>query len=161
VRRDLSYLPPFFSIIRRLTEEKVQYVIVGGVAAIIYGVPRVTFDLDVVIDFSKTNVIKFCKILQEFKLAPVVPINPLDFANPRKRSEWIRKKNAKVINFKDAKGNYALDVLLIYDYKKLEKTEIEIEEVKFKVVAKETLIKLKKDAGRDIDIRDIRNLREL
>jgi len=52
-------------------------------------------------------------------------------------------------------------VLLIYDYKKLEKTEIEIEEVKFKVVAKETLIKLKKDAGRDIDIRDIRNLREL
>jgi hypothetical protein len=54
VRRDLSYLPPFFSIIRRLSEEKVQFVVVGGVAAIIYGVPRVTFDLDVVIDFSKT-----------------------------------------------------------------------------------------------------------
>jgi len=157
----LSYLPPFFAIIRRLSEEKVQFVIVGGVAAIIYGVPRVTFDLDLVIEFSKTNVKKFCKILQEFKLKPVVPINPLELADPRKRTEWMRKKNAKVINFKDVKGNYALDVLLIYDYKKLKKTEIEIEEVRFKIVTKETLIKLKKDAGRDIDIRDVRNLREL
>jgi len=157
----LNYLPPFFAIIRRLSEEKVQYVIVGGVAAIIYGVPRVTFDLDLVIEFSKTNVKKFCKILQEFKLIPTVPINPFDFANPKKRNEWIKKKNAKVINFKDAEENYALDVLLIYDYKKLKKIEIEIEEVKFKVVTKETLIKLKKDAGRDVDIRDIMNLREL
>lgn len=72
-----------------------------------------------------------------------------------------KEKNAKVIDFKDANGNYALDVLLIYDYKKLKKIEIEIEEIKSKVVDKETLIKLKKNAGRDVEIRDIKTLKEL
>lgn len=109
----MGYLPPFFAIIRRLSEEKVKFAVVGGVAAVIHGVPRVTFDLNVVINFSKVNVRRFNKVLKEFNLTPMVPINPLELANPRKRTEWIKKKNAKVINFKDPKGIYALDVLLI------------------------------------------------
>ncbi|MEO0124041.1 MAG: DUF6036 family nucleotidyltransferase [candidate division WOR-3 bacterium] len=157
----MSYLPPFFTIIRRLTEENVKFVVVGGVAAIIHGVPRATFDLDVVIEFSKINVKRFNKILDEFNLRPTVPINPLELANPRKRTEWIKKKNAKVINFKDPKGNYALDVLLIYNYSRIRKIEIEIEEIKFYVVDKNTLVKMKREANRDVDIRDIKNLETL
>ncbi len=157
----MSLLPPFFAIIRRLSEEKVKYIVIGGVAAIIHGVPRATFDLDIVIDFSRQNVKKFNKILDEFNLLPLVPILPIDLADEKKRREWVRRKNAKVINFRDPKNIYSVDVVLIYDYKKLKKTEIVVEEVRFNVIDKDTLIELKRKAGRDIDIRDIRNLKEL
>lgn len=37
---------------------------------------------------------------------------------------------------------------------------MKIEEIKISVVDKQTLIELKTDAGRDIDLRDIKNLKE-
>lgn len=157
----MGMLPPFFAIIRRLSEEKIKYAVVGGVAVIIHGVPRATFDLDIVIEFSPPNIKKFNKILKEFNLFPFVPINPLELSDKKKRNEWVRKKNAKVINFRDPKNFYNLDVALIYDYKKLKKIKIEIEGVKFEVIEKDELIRLKSKAGRDIDVRDVKNLKEL
>jgi hypothetical protein len=32
----------------------VRYVVIGGIAAVLYGVPRVTFDLDILIKASQT-----------------------------------------------------------------------------------------------------------
>lgn len=157
----MAMLPPFFAIIRRLSEEKIKYTVIGGVAAIIYGVPRATFDLDIVLQFSPSNIKRFNRILKEFNLSPLVPINPLELSDKKKRNEWIRKKNAKVINFRDPKNSFNLDVVLIYDYNKLKKIEIEIEGVKFEVIDKNELIRLKSKAGRDIDIRDVKNLKEL
>lgn len=157
----MGMLPPFFAIIRRLSEAKIKYAVVGGVAAIIHGVPRATFDLDIVLQFSPSNVKKFNKILKEFHLSPLVPINPLELSDKKKRSEWIRKKNAGVINFRDQKNAFNLDVVLIYDYDKLKKVKIEIEGVKFEVIDKDELIRIKSRAGRDIDIRDVKNLKEL
>ncbi len=154
-------LPPFFAIIRRLSGEKIKYVVIGGIAAIIHGVPRATFDLDIVLQFSPSNIKKFNKILNEFNLFPIVPINPLELLDKKKRNEWIKKKNAKVINFRDPKNIFNLDVVLIYDYNKLKKIEIEIEEAKFEVIDKDELIRIKNKAGRDIDIRDVKNLKEL
>ncbi len=82
---------------------------------------RATFDLDIVLDFSPMNVEKFVKVLKEFHLSPLVPIAPSELIDKKKRKEWIEKKDAKVINFRDPEDNYALDVALIYDYQKIEK----------------------------------------
>jgi len=38
-----------------LNSHGVRYVVIGGIAAIIHGVPRATFDLDVLIDASVEN----------------------------------------------------------------------------------------------------------
>jgi len=157
----MEYLPPFFAILRRFSEEEIKYIIIGGVAAILHGVPRATFDLDIVLDFSEENVKKFVKILKDFNLLPTVPIDPRDLSDEKKRQEWKVKKNAKVINFRDPDDNYRLDVAIIYDFKKIKKINLKIEEIKIPVVDKQTLIKLKTDAGRDIDLRDIKNLKEL
>ncbi len=154
----MQSVPPFFVILKRFYEEEVKYIIIGGVAAVLYGVPRATFDLDIILDFSEQNVDKLIKVLNEFNLRPTVPISPIDFCSKEKRDDWTKNKNAKVINFIDPAGNYRLDVALIYDYNKTNRIVLEIENIRIYVVDKETLIKMKTEAGRDIDLRDIKNL---
>ena len=43
------------AIVRALEESRVAYVVVGGWAAVTYGVDRATFDLDVVVEVSDEN----------------------------------------------------------------------------------------------------------
>lgn len=138
-----------------------KYFVIGGVAAVIHGVLRATFDLDVVIDFSEENVKKLVTVIEEFNLMPTVPIEPIEMADINKRKEWIGEKNARVLNFVDVDGIYRLDIALIYNYADIQPVKIIIDEIPVYVVDKETLIEMKKDAGRDIDLRDIQYLREL
>ncbi len=37
-------------------KHKVKYVVIGGIAAVLHGVPRATFDLDILIEASRDNV---------------------------------------------------------------------------------------------------------
>src|SRR5688500_12015816 len=43
----------------------VKYVVIGGIAAVLYGVPRATFDLDILIEPSKENAQKLLNALSE------------------------------------------------------------------------------------------------
>lgn len=38
-----------------LQEHRVKYVVIGGIAAVLHGVPRVTFDLDLLIEATEKN----------------------------------------------------------------------------------------------------------
>lgn len=46
---------PFLEVIKSLNSHKVKYVVIGGNAAIYYGVARGTFDLDLLIEATKEN----------------------------------------------------------------------------------------------------------
>lgn len=37
-------------------QHRVKYVVIGGIAAVLYGVPRATFDLDILIESTPKNV---------------------------------------------------------------------------------------------------------
>jgi uncharacterized nucleotidyltransferase DUF6036 len=43
----------------------VKYLVIGGIAAVLYGVPRATFDLDILIDPTKANAEKLLDALAE------------------------------------------------------------------------------------------------
>ncbi len=43
------------SIFASFQKHNVKYLIIGGVAAVLYGVPRVTFDLDILIEATIDN----------------------------------------------------------------------------------------------------------
>jgi len=45
----------FQDVFKSLNDHDVKYVIIGGLAAILYGVPRVTFDLDILIEATRDN----------------------------------------------------------------------------------------------------------
>ncbi len=153
--------PPFFALLRRFYENGVKYFVIGGVAAVLHGVLRATFDLDVVIDFSEDNVKKLIAVIDEFNLKPMVPISPIEMTDANKRQKWIEEKNARVLNFSDSDGIYRLDIALIYNYSDIKPIEITIDEIPIYVVDKNTLIEMKKNAGRDVDLRDIQYLQEL
>lgn len=50
---------------KSLNKHKVKYVIIGGVAAIIYGVPRSTLDIDIFIEPSRENAGKLLSALKK------------------------------------------------------------------------------------------------
>ena len=47
--------PSFREILERLNEHQVEYIVVGGVAAVIHGAPITTFDLDTLVSVSPEN----------------------------------------------------------------------------------------------------------
>ncbi len=51
--------------IRALNESKLRYAIIGGIAAIFYGRPRTTLDLDIVILLKKEKIEDLCKSLMK------------------------------------------------------------------------------------------------
>lgn len=55
---------PFERIFQLLNEHEVHYVVIGGVAVVLHGYPRLTADLDLIIDLDSSNAretIRYCK----------------------------------------------------------------------------------------------------
>ena len=57
----------FKALLSNLQTEDVSFVIIGGVAATLHGVARVTFDLDVVYDRSSENLERIVRALAPFQ----------------------------------------------------------------------------------------------
>ena len=43
-------------VFKSFQQHNVKYVVIGGIAAVLYGVPRATFDLDILIEATPKNV---------------------------------------------------------------------------------------------------------
>ncbi|MBW2409089.1 MAG: hypothetical protein JRF72_04770 [Deltaproteobacteria bacterium] len=43
-------------VFQSFQQHNVKYVVIGGIAAVLYGVPRATFDLDILIEATSENV---------------------------------------------------------------------------------------------------------
>jgi hypothetical protein len=57
--------PRFLEILKVLTRHRVDFVIVGGVSAVLHGAPVTTFDLDVVHSRANENITRLLSALQE------------------------------------------------------------------------------------------------
>jgi hypothetical protein len=65
-------IPTFSSVIQKLEGKQIPYMIVGSVAAMIYGEPRLTHDMDLVINIAPADASKFEALfpLEEFYCPP-------------------------------------------------------------------------------------------
>ena len=57
-------------------KHEVRYVVIGGIAAILHGVPRMTFDLDILIDPAPENAAKLLRALLECGFGTAALITP-------------------------------------------------------------------------------------
>ena len=59
--------PSFREILEVLNQHQVEYIVVGGVAAVIHGAPTTTFDLDTLVRLNQVNAERLAKALSQLE----------------------------------------------------------------------------------------------
>ena len=153
------------NIFEQLEKNKVDYLLIGGLAVALYGIPRTTGDIDLMINMNPENLLRLIKTMKQLGFIPKAPVKAEDLADPHKRAEWIQSKNMKVFSFYHPDNPYALIDVMIdnpLNYEELArgKTQVSSRGAKIFLIPKKMLIKLKELAGREQDLSDIKALLE-
>ena len=156
----------YFEVLEALYKDRVRYLIVGGLAVNLYGVPRVTQDIDLIISTSKSNILKVISILKNLGYVPRLPVNPEDMADSDKVKDWIENRNLKAFSFCHKKDSYKeIDIVLIHplDFEESfkNKTVKKVENVEIYLASIDDLIKTKEVSGRTQDFSDIEMLKKV
>ena len=150
----------FNALLRRLVENEVEFMIVGGAAATAHGSARLTFDLDIVYKRSNTNIARIVNALK--------PIQPyLRGAPPGLPFDWSVETIEKGLNFTLVTTQGALDLLgeIVggggYEQLLPETIQVEIAGVECLCLGLERLIKVKRAAGRPKDLEVVAELEQI
>jgi hypothetical protein len=153
------------AIVRALNAADVQYLIVGGLAVNAHGFVRLTRDVDLVLQLDPANVSRGLNALLEIGYQMSVPAKPEDFANPEIREDWHRTKGMITLKlWSDEHQRTPVDIFVYepFDFAKERGAAVALEVcpgLPARVVSLETLLKMKRDAGRPQDLIDIEELR--
>jgi len=143
----------FLEIIDALEKEKVDYVLIGGFAMVLYGMPRATQDIDIFIKHREENIERLQKALfTVFNNKDVFEITFSEF------------QNYPVIRYGADEGYY-VDILTsigtTFSFDDLIIDELTVEDHKIKIASVETLYKLKEKTLRAIDKSDLLFLKQI
>lgn len=145
---------------------KIRYVVVGGLAVVLKGIPRLTMDIDIIVDFEENNLRRALGALDSLGFKPKLPVNPDDFLSAETRKSWRKEKNMLVFNFYHPnKPAEQIDIFTelpfsfseLYDSRTVEK----LGDIEIPVVSTQHLIEMKKTSGRKQDMADIEQLEKL
>src|ERR1017187_8225651 len=149
------------TIVKALNGAKVQYLIVGGLAVNAHGYERATKDVDLVIGLQRENILRGLRALMSVGYQMRIPVTPEQFADPKLREQWRREKNMVVLQlWSDVHRRTPVDVFVYepFDFQREFARPLR-EPVLGKepafIVSYETLLQLKKSAGRGQDLVDI------
>ena len=157
----------YFEILEELFNCKIEYLIVGGLAVNLYGVPRVTQDIDIIIAFDKENIFELNRVFRRLGYIPRLPgVDPEELADPVVREDWIANKNLKAFSFYHTKDVYkAVDIVLVHplDFAKAfqNKTIKKAQGIAINLVSVDDLITMKSFSGRQQDLSDIELLKKI
>lgn len=156
----------YLGIFKRFNEAGIRYIVVGGIAVNLYGIPRMTYDIDLLLDMDDRNIESFIQLLKEWGFKPKVPVDIAEFADGAKRNDWIKNKNMKAFNLMNPEWAIReIDVLIDtpVDFAKADrgKKVVMIQNVPVPIIGIDDLIMMKEKAGRQQDVADVRSLKEL
>jgi len=159
---ELDYL----GIFREFNKKRIKYIVCGGVAVNLLGIPRMTYDIDLLLKMEDKNLKKFLELLNKWGFKPKVPVDMMDFAYKEKREGWIKRKNMKAFNLYNYEWSISeIDILITVpiDYEKAIKRVVykRVENIKIPVISPRDLIRMKQNTKRKQDEADIRYLKEL
>ena len=156
----------YYDIFERFYQKQVGYLIVGGMAVNLHGVPRLTQDLDIIISMDKDNVLKLNQALLELGYKPRLPVNPNNLANPEVVQDWIKNKNLKAFSFYHKEENFkVIDIILVHPLNYIaayrNKTTKKVKSIEIYLVSIDDLIKMKQEVNRAQDLSDTEMLNNL
>lgn len=150
----------YLKLFQVLNTHKVKYLVCGGLAVNIYGIPRMTADVDILLEFTENNLTNFENAVKQLLLQNSIPISIKTFINKEEREKAKSEKNLIAYSyFSNQSGFMNLDVLLDvpleFDLMWQNKTIKKIKETHINIVSVEHLIALKKYANRIQDKNDV------
>jgi hypothetical protein len=154
----------FKKIAQALHEEDVRYLLAGGLAVVAHGYGRMTFDVDLIVQLKPENIIKAFRALRKVGYQPRVPVTAEQFADRTTREGRIRDKGMVVMNmWSDEERDTPVDLFVtepfdfdaVYGRSPLDTLD---DGTPFRFVEIPTLIAMKRIAGREKDMDDIRHL---
>ncbi|MBN2093330.1 hypothetical protein JW964_27145 [candidate division KSB1 bacterium] len=138
----------YLDVFRSLKKHDVRYLVIGGIASILYGVPRATFDLDILIEATPQNAQNLMNALIDINFgtallttAEEVLKHEISIFQDRVRIDVQTKTPG--LTFNDAWQNRM--VMNYHDHE-------------FYILSKNDLIRSKMAAGREIDLADVKLL---
>ncbi len=147
-------------IFQTLNKQQVKYLICGGLAVNIYGIPRMTADIDILLDFDERNIVNFENAIKLLAFQSQNPVSIKTFIKEENRKKAITEKNLIAYSYFNSQTNFMnLDVLLDtpIPFNELwkQKSERDLGDVKLSLVSIEHLIELKNYANRLQDKSDV------
>lgn len=152
-------------VLREFQEQKVKFIIVGGIAVNLLGSLRSTADLDILVEMKDDNLRKIVGILKNKGYRVKLPIEPMGIADAALRQDWIKNKHMKAFNFYKEDELKEVDIIIDspVSYNKAKKgiSRIKVDGVVFPVISIDNLIEMKQGTGRGIDKLDVEQLRKI
>jgi hypothetical protein len=159
-----SSVRAIFTVLR---ENRVNFLVAGGLAVNAYGLLRFTKDADLVVELVPDNIERAFAALGTLGYQPKVPITSRQFADAELRGQWIREKGMRVLQFwSDHHRETPIDVFVEvpFDFS-MEIVQAPVKEMSgigpVPYVTLSTLIAMKEAAGREQDLIDLQHLRSL
>lgn len=154
------------TVLRALNQASVRYLVVGGVAVNLHGVPRATADLDLLLALDESNLLAAVHALEALGFRPRAPVPALLLADPGHRRSWIQEKGMRAFSFHDPKLGYRevdilIDYVLDFDTAWGRRRTERAGDLEIHVASMEDLITLKRGTGRAQDESDIEALERL
>lgn len=153
-------------VLQKLNEKEVKYLIVGGLAVNLHGVPRFTKDLDIIIEMTPQNIKRLIEVMKELGYRPKVPVRLEQFISPVNRKKWQEEKQMKAFNLICLDKPYEEIDIVINTPLKFKTAYQKREEIKagkllLPLINLDNLIKMKKFSARKQDISDIESLQKV
>lgn len=156
----------YLDLFRCLHARNVRYLLAGGLAMNLHGVPRMTMDVDLLIALDDANVDGFIRCARDLGLSPQAPVALESLRDPAQRQAWMEQKRlvAFALSASDAAAP-TVDIVLKHDldFDDALKRAIrrDLDDVPVMVASVDDMIALKQNTGRRQDRDDVEHLRRL
>ena len=156
----------FQKIFKALNQARIKYVVVGGVAVVLYGYERFTKDLDLIVFMEEKNLGRFYDVLMKLGYLAKVPVQKEQFMDAKQREQWKKEKGMLVFSFVERNPPFQIidmfvDEPIAFADVYLHRRKIKIEGTTVPLIGIDHLIKLKRKAARAQDLLDIENLKAI
>lgn len=157
---------PYKEIFLSLVENKIKFLIVGGVAINLHGVDRFTGDIDILLALDEKNLKRMEKTMEKLGYIQRLPVKLHELNNRKKVETWLRTKGMTAYTFlSEDKLNLDIDIIaaksLDFDKYYKKRLDLRVWDIVLPVVSMEDLIDMKKEAGRNRDLLDLEELLKL
>jgi hypothetical protein len=153
----------YLDLFKCLHEHKVRYLLAGGLAMNLHGVPRMTMDVDLLLALDDTNIDGFIECARELGLKPQAPVALEGLKDPEQRRSWVEQK--RLIAFALSGGDASaptVDIILKHDLDfdaaSARAVLRDVQGVPVSVASIEDMIILKQNTGRRQDKDDVEHL---